>query len=76
MARRCEICGKGPHSGFQFSRRGLAKKKGGVGLKVTGHTKRVFTPNLQVIKTKIKGTVKRVRACTKCIRSGKVVKVS
>ncbi len=75
MARRCDICGKGPHSGFQFSRRGLAKKKGGVGRKVTGHSKRVFVPNLQVVKTKIKGTVKRMRVCVKCIRSGKVVKV-
>ena len=76
MARRCEICGKGPHSGYQFARRGLAKKKGGVGLKVTGHTKRVFAPNLQTVKTRINGTVKRVRACAKCLRSGNVVKVA
>jgi len=76
MARRCEICGKGPHSGYSFARRGLAKKKGGVGRKVTGHTKRVFAPNLQVVKTRINGTVKRVRACTRCLRSGKVQKIA
>ena len=76
MARRCEICGKGPHSGFQYTHRGLAKAKGGVGIKVTGKTKRVFAPNLQSIKTKINGAVKRVKACTRCIRSGKVIKVA
>ncbi len=76
MARRCEICGKGPHSGLTYTHRGLAKKKGGVGRKITGRTKRVFAPNLQSIKTKINGTVKRVRACAKCIRSGKVQKVA
>ena len=76
MARRCEICGKGPHSGYQFTRRGLAKSKGGVGRKVTGHTKRVFAPNLQPVKTKVNGTVKRLRVCAKCLRSGKVVKVA
>ena len=50
MANRCEICGKAPHSGYQFTRRGLAKSKGGVGRKTTGHTKRRFLPNLQVVK--------------------------
>lgn len=76
MSQRCDVCGKGPHSGYTFVRRGLAKAKGGVGRKVTGHTKRVFNPNLQPIKTRIDGTVKRVRVCAKCLRSGKVVKVA
>jgi len=76
VARRCEICGKGPHSGFQYTRRGLAKKKGGVGRKVTGKTKRVFAPNLQTVKTKVNGTVKRIKVCAKCLRSGKVIKVA
>lgn len=76
MARRCEVCGKGPHSGFQYTRRGLAKKKGGVGRKVTGKTKRVFAPNLQTVKIKVNGTVKRIKVCAKCLRSGKVTKVA
>ena len=76
MARRCTICGKGPHSGFQYTHRGLAKSKGGVGRKITGRTKRVFAPNLQKVKARIKGAVKRVRACTSCLRSGKVEKVA
>ena len=76
MSKRCEICGKGPHSGNQYTHRGLAKSVGGVGIKVTGKTKRVFHPNLQTVKTKIKGAVKRIKICTRCLRSGKVVKVA
>jgi len=76
MSRRCEVCGKGPHSGNQYTHRGLAKAKGGVGRKVTGKTKRVFAPNLITVKTRIKGTVKRMKVCTRCLRSGKVVKVA
>jgi large subunit ribosomal protein L28 len=76
MAHRCEICGKGPHSGYQFTRRGLAKAKGGVGRKVTGHTKRMFLPNIQLVKTTIKGTVKHMKVCAKCLRSGKIVKTA
>ena len=76
MSRVCKICGKGVHSGGTITRRGLAKKKGGVGRKITGHTKRVFAPNLVTVKAKIKGVVKRVRVCAKCLRSGKVEKVA
>ena len=76
MSRQCEVCGKGPHAGRQYTHRGLAKKKGGVGRKITGRTKRVFAPNLQTVKTRVKGAVKRLRVCAKCLRSGKVVKVA
>jgi len=76
MSRRCYICGKGPHTGFQYTRRGLAKKKGGVGRKVTGRTKRVFLPNLQVVKARVEGTVRRIRVCARCIRAGRVQKVA
>jgi len=76
MSQKCEICGKGPHSGYQFTRRGLAKSKGGVGRKTTGHTKRRFLPNLQVVKSSVGGAVRRLRVCAKCLRSGKVVKIA
>jgi large subunit ribosomal protein L28 len=76
MARRCEICGKGPHTGNSYAWRGIAKAKGGIGLKVTGKTKRVFTPNIQTIKAQVRGKVRRVKACTRCLRSGKVQKVA
>ena len=76
MSRRCEICGKGPHTGNTYTHRGLPKRTGGIGIKVTGKTKRVFRPNLQRVKVKIKGTVKHIRICAKCLRSGKVTKVT
>lgn len=76
MSQKCDICGKGPHTGFQTTRRGLAKAKGGVGKKTTGHTKRVFNANIQRVKTSIKGVVMHIRVCAKCLRSGKVVKVA
>ena len=49
---------------------------GGVGRKVTGRTKRVFAPNIQSVKTQVKGKVKRIKICAKCLRSGKVQKVA
>lgn len=72
MARQCEICGKGPSTGNTISRRGKAKYLGGVGRKVTGISKRQFKPNLQKLKVVISGTVRRMKVCTQCLRSGKV----
>ncbi len=74
MSKFCDICGKGPKAGRSFTRRGLAKKKGGVGKKITGISKRRFLPNLQKIKIILAGTRKTVSVCTACIRSGKITK--
>ncbi len=74
MSRVCELCGKKTQVGNQIERRGLAKWKGGVGKKITGKTKRKFKPNIQMVKAKIGGSVKRIKVCTRCISAGKVVK--
>ncbi len=74
MARVCEICKKKTVSGGSIARRGLPKKKGGVGLNITGHTLRKFYPNLQRVRVLVDGEVKRMRVCTRCIKSGRVVK--
>jgi len=74
MPRECAICGKKVQRGYQYTYRGLAKYKGGVGTKVTGKTKRKFRPNLQKVRARVGNTVKRLRVCTRCIRGGKVVK--
>ena len=74
MARVCEICGKRTKAGASIARRGLPKKKGGVGLRTTGHTKRTFQPNIQRVRALVKGEVKRVSVCTTCIKSDRVVK--
>ena len=76
MSRVCEFCGKKTEVGNQIERRGLAKWKGGVGKKITGKTKRKFKPNLQMVRAKIDGSVKRIKVCTRCISAGKVVKAS
>ncbi len=74
MPRVCEICGKTGQTGRTYQRRGLAKKKGGAGRRITGKNKRKFQVNLQRVRALVKGHVKRIRVCTKCLRSGKVVK--
>ena len=73
MSRKCEICRKKAITGNTIARRGLPKKKGGVGLKTTGITKRRFLPNLQSKRLVIDGKVKKVLVCAKCIKRGKLV---
>jgi large subunit ribosomal protein L28 len=63
MAQRCEICGKGPAFGRTVSH------AHNVGL-------RRFNPNLQAVKAFINGANKRIRVCTRCLRSGKVIKAA
>jgi large subunit ribosomal protein L28 len=72
MGMQCDVCGKKPALGNQYSRRGKAKYLGGVGRKVTGISRRAFKPNLQRIQVDNHGSIERVRVCVQCIRSGKV----
>jgi len=39
-------------------------------------TKRVFNPNLQRVRALVKGSVKTIDVCTRCLRSGKVEKAA
>ena len=73
MSRKCEICRKKAITGNSIARRGLPKKKGGIGLKTTGITKRKFFPNLQSKRIIVDGKIKKVLVCAKCIKSGKLV---
>lgn len=74
MPRVCAICGKKTSVGNQIARRGLAKQKGGVGLKTTGISKRRFKPNIQRVRAVVDGKVVRIKVCTSCIHKGKVIK--
>jgi large subunit ribosomal protein L28 len=75
MSYQCEVCGKKPSMGNQVEIRGKAKYLGGVGTKVTGISRRKFKPNLQSIKVSTtNGTVKTMRVCTRCIRTGTIRK--
>ena len=72
MARFCEICGKGSNKGNSVTRRGKAKRKGGVGRNVTGRSKTTQRPNLQKVRAIVDGESKRVKVCTSCLKAGKV----
>ncbi|MGB9731831.1 MULTISPECIES: 50S ribosomal protein L28 [Calditerrivibrio] len=62
MARRCDICGKGPMFGHNISH-------------AHNVTRRVFYPNLHKVKVlNPDGTVARIKVCTKCLKAGKVKK--
>lgn len=61
MAKRCEICGKGPVTGRNISH-------------AHNVTPRRFEPNLQTVRAVVHGSTKRVKVCTRCLRSGKVQK--
>jgi len=63
MARVCDICGKGPRSGNNISH-------------AHNVTKRRWNVNLRPVHATVDGSSKRVRACTACIRAGKVTKAA
>jgi large subunit ribosomal protein L28 len=63
MAKRCEICDKGPVVGRKVSH-------------AHNVSPRRFEPNLQRVKVQANGGAKYMRVCTRCLRSGKVVKAA
>ena len=61
MAKVCEVCGKTPVVG-----------------RVVSHAHNVrarrFEPNLQKVRAVVNGGIRRLRVCTRCIRSNKIQK--
>lgn len=76
MAKRCDMCGKGPVTGSSLTRRGVAKKAGGVGIRIVRRNRRRFLPNLQKVRATLNGVVRSVRVCTRCLKSGKITKAA
>jgi large subunit ribosomal protein L28 len=76
MPRVCQFSGKKTKSGRTYTTRGLAKSKGGVGLKTTGKTLRTFKPNIQRVRAVIDGRVVRVKIAAKYLRRGVIQKPS
>jgi large subunit ribosomal protein L28 len=75
MSKTCEICSKQTTFGRSYSRRGLARAKGGAGAKIAGKSPRTFSPNIQRVRALTStGGVKRMRVCTECIKRGRVTK--
>jgi large subunit ribosomal protein L28 len=64
MAKRCEVCGKGPQFGNNVSH-------------ANNRTPRRFDPNLQSIRVqRPQGGTVRMKVCTSCIKAGKVAKAA
>ena len=61
MARACSICGKSPSVGNNVSH-------------ANNKTKRLWRPNLQRVHVKVGAAAKRLRVCTRCLRTGRVAK--
>ncbi len=62
MAKRCDVCGKGPQFGNNVSH-------------ANNKTRRRFNPNLQSIRVQQPaGGNSRMKVCTRCIKGGKVIK--
>jgi len=61
VAYACDLCGKRHQAGHNVSH-------------ANNRTKRIFSPNLQTVRALIGGTHKRIRVCTRCLRSGLVSK--
>lgn len=74
MSKVCDICGKRPMFGASIVRRGLEKKKGGIGLHTTGVNKRRFNPNIQKVRLVENGGTVRKRVCARCLKTGKIAK--
>jgi large subunit ribosomal protein L28 len=61
MAKACEVCGKTARYGNQISH-------------AHNTSRRRWEPNLQPVRVLLNGVPKRIRVCTRCLRSGKVLK--
>ena len=61
MAQHCHFCGKTPMTGRNVSH-------------AHNVTNRKWHLNVQSVRAVVGGSTKRVRACSRCMRSGKVVK--
>jgi len=61
MAKICEVCGKGPRFGNNISH-------------AHNVTKRRWNPNLQRVRAVVNGSVRRIRVCAQCLKSGRVEK--
>jgi len=61
MARVCDVCGKGPVTGHTVSH-------------ANNKTNRRWYPNLQRVRALVDGRTVRLKACTQCLKSGRVAK--
>ncbi|MBP3361435.1 MAG: 50S ribosomal protein L28 [Clostridia bacterium] len=58
---KCDICGKGVTFGIKMSHSHR-------------RSNRAWKPNVRKVRAVVNGSVKSVNVCTRCLRSGKVVR--
>ena len=63
MAHRCEVCGKGPSYGNVVSHANNTRR-------------RRWNANLRSVRALVGGARRRVKVCTRCLRSGRVRKAA
>ena len=56
MSKKCDICGKGQVSGNNVSHSNR-------------HTRRKFNANIQTITVEENGTPRKMKVCTRCLRT-------
>ncbi len=61
MATVCYVCSKERQAGSKVSHSNR-------------HSKRRWSPNIQKVKAVVDGSPKSIYVCTRCLRSGKVVR--
>jgi large subunit ribosomal protein L28 len=61
MAKQCDVCGKRTVFGKNVSH-------------AHNVTSRTWEPNLQRVRALVDGRVRRIAVCTRCLRSGRIVK--
>jgi large subunit ribosomal protein L28 len=74
MSRVCHFTGRKTTAGRSICRHGKPKRQGGVGLNITGVSKRKFKPNIQKVRAIVNGSICRIRVSAKAIKMGLVVK--
>lgn len=74
MGRVCHFTGARTTVGRRIHYRGLPKYRGGIGLNISGVSKRKIKPNLQRVRAIIDGQPVRIKVSTRAIRNGLVVK--
>jgi large subunit ribosomal protein L28 len=62
MAHACDICGKTSVAGHRISH-------------AHNVSNRRFKPNVRTVRAATAGGSKRIKVCTRCLRTGKVTKV-
>ncbi|NWG00665.1 MAG: 50S ribosomal protein L28 [Thermoanaerobaculaceae bacterium] len=63
MARACDVCGKSTLVGHTISH-------------AHNVSKRRWRPNLRSVRARIDGRTVRLMVCTRCLRSGRIVKAT